>query len=219
MRPCLILAFFLLLCGSCANIRSTPKYELGKGKYLFKQGRDPYKQVHAFVVDDSLKIFDLRDGQEVMQRVTANSVFLKRSLDIDVSTIPFKYRPSVSGLPRQLTTDFNGNLYIGYRIDRFETKRRKTPVGIQPEYFHRGITMGMFMGLGSTAVTPWTTDNAITEEYNGLILSRGLAAMVAANNLTVGVGIGFDYLTDRDKDVWIYQNKPWYGLILGLNIN
>lgn len=42
--------------------------------------------------------------------------------------------------------------------------------------------------------------------------------MVGINNLTVGLGVGWDYVTDRDKDVWIYQNKAWYGLILGLNL-
>lgn len=34
-----------------------------------------------------------------------------------------------------------------------------------------------------------------------------------------GVGVGWDYLTDRDKGIWIYQNKPWYGLTVGLNLN
>jgi hypothetical protein len=57
------------------------------------------------------------------------------------------------------------------------------------------------------------------EEYNGMVLTRGLAFMVGINTLTVGLGVGWDYLTDRDKDIWIYQNKPWYGLTLGLNLN
>ncbi|MFN3840039.1 MAG: hypothetical protein ACK4RF_04960 [Cyclobacteriaceae bacterium] len=68
-------------------------------------------------------------------------------------------------------------------------------------------------------ISPWTTNNQITDEYDGFILSRGLSAMAGINNLTVGVAIGWDYLTDRDKVVWIYQNKPWVGLMIGLNIN
>lgn len=43
--------------------------------------------------------------------------------------------------------------------------------------------------------------------------------MIGVNNLTVGVGVGWDYLTDRDKAIWIYQNKPWIGVTIGLNIN
>jgi hypothetical protein len=79
--------------------------------------------------------------------------------------------------------------------------------------------MGVFGGLGSTSITPWTTNNAITEEYNGLVLSRGFALMLGVNDLTVGLGVGWDYLTDRDKNVWIYQNRSWYGLSIGLNLN
>jgi hypothetical protein len=58
-----------------------------------------------------------------------------------------------------------------------------------------------------------------TAEYSGFVLTRGLAAMVGVNDLTFGIGVGWDYLTDRDKDIWVYQNKPWYGLTVGLNLN
>ena len=43
--------------------------------------------------------------------------------------------------------------------------------------------------------------------------------MIGLKTLTVGFGVGWDYLTDRDKNIWIYQNKPWIGLTLGLNLN
>jgi len=134
-------------------------------------------------------------------------------------TVGFKYRPITQNLPRQLTTDFNGNVFFGYRIDRFRVHYEKTPVGIQKNRNHRGITAGVFGGIGSTTISPWTTGNLGTDEYNGLVLSRGIATMVGINNLTVGVGIGWDYLTDRDKSIWIYQNRPWYGLTIGLNLN
>jgi hypothetical protein len=68
-------------------------------------------------------------------------------------------------------------------------------------------------------MTPWTTNQGMTDEYNGFILSRGIALMIGVNNLTVGAGIGWDYLTDRDKDIWIYQNKAWYGLTFSLHLN
>ena len=87
------------------------------------------------------------------------------------------------------------------------------------ELKHSAITVGGFGGLGSAFISPWTTNYRTTDEYDGLVLSRGLAFMVGINSLTVGLGVGWDYLTDRDKDIWIYQNKPWYGITLGLNIN
>ena len=75
------------------------------------------------------------------------------------------------------------------------------------------------MSITPAFVSPWTTNYKTTDEYNAFILSRGFAAMVGFNNLTVGLGIGWDYITDRDKDIWIYQNQAWYGLTLSLNLN
>lgn len=134
-------------------------------------------------------------------------------------TVGFKYRPTSLNLPRQLDTDFNGNVYLGCRFDRFKISFKQTPIGQKKKYSHRALTFGGFGGIGSTAMTPWTTNNVISEEYNGLVITRGLALMGGINTLTVGVGVGWDYLTDRDKNIWIYQNKPWYGLTIGLNLN
>jgi hypothetical protein len=148
-----------------------------------------------------------------------NYFFVKNSFDVDVMTVAFKYRPGTAGLPRQLNTEFNGNAFVGYRIDRFRLKRVPTPFGTKNKVNHRALTFGAFGGLGSTTISPSTTQNQTSDDYNALILTRGLSIMVGINNLTVGLGAGWDYITDRDKEIWIYQNKPWYGLTVGLNLN
>ena len=89
-------------------------------------------------------------------------------------TVGFKYRPGTRYLPRQVNTDFNGNAFLGYRQDRFKVKYSHTPIGITKAYHHRAMTMGVFGGIGSSAVTPWTTNNLISDEYNGLVLTKGL---------------------------------------------
>lgn len=43
--------------------------------------------------------------------------------------------------------------------------------------------------------------------------------MLGVKALTVGIGVGWDNLVDRDTDIWVYQFKPWYGLTLSLNLN
>ena len=134
-------------------------------------------------------------------------------------TVPFKYRPATQNLPRQLAVDFNGSLFLGYRIDQYKLVFTNTPAGVVKKVRHRAITLGAFGGLGTTPITPWTTNGGTTDEYTGFILNRGISLMGGVNNLTVGVGVGWDYLTDRDKDLWIYQNKPWYGLTVSLNLN
>jgi len=163
---------------------------------------------------------DQPDGKEPESMVPSNGqVLFRRSFDVDVMTVPFKFRPATQNLPRQLNVDFNGNLFLGYRVDRYKLILIQTPAGILKKVRHRAITVGAFGGLGTTSITPWTTNNGTTDEYSGFILNRGISIMGGVNNLTVGFGVGWDYLTDRDKDVWIYQNKPWYGLTLSLNLN
>lgn len=208
-----------LLTG-CGALRDSPKYQLSDGVYAFRQQESRYIKTFVFVEADTVRILDNKSPfMPVIPLPTQAQFFLKYSFDIDAMTVAFKYRPATSDLPRQLNTDFNGNVFIGYRLDRFKIDIKDTPLGLRKHYYHRGITLGFFGGLGSTAVTPSTTSNLTLQEYNALILTRGIAIMIGVNNLTVGVGAGWDFLTDRDKNLWIYQNKPWYGLTVGLNLN
>lgn len=68
-------------------------------------------------------------------------------------------------------------------------------------------------------MSPTNTSFAIEEEYDGVIWSKGLAFIFAVNRFTTGFSLGFDSLLDKNKDVWIYQSKPWFGLAFGLNLN
>ena len=204
----------------CASISNNPSYQLADNVYWYKQKGTRYQKVWTYVNEDSIRVHSFTDPDKVIYpQISKDQFFLRRSFDIDIMTVYFKYRPARINLPRQLNTDFNGNIFLGYRFDRIRVKRHKSPFGTVQASFHRGFSAGVFGGIGSTAVTPWTTNNLITDEYNGLVLSRGIAAMYAVESLTFGFGIGWDHLTDRDKHIWLYQNKPWFGLTVGLNLN
>jgi len=43
--------------------------------------------------------------------------------------------------------------------------------------------------------------------------------LLAVQNISIAMGIGFDFLLDGNRDVWIYQNKPWLGFAVGINLN
>jgi hypothetical protein len=220
MKKIYVSIIILGFLNACGTLRNSPKYQLGDDVYRYRQKGIKYQKAWVYVHDDSIRIMSYKNPDEVLYpRPHTDRFFLKQSFDIDVMTVGFKYRPAVVNLPRQLNTDFNGNVYFGYRLDRFRVKKRTTPFGSKSVYSHRALTAGVFGGIGSTAITPWTTNNLIPDEYNGFILSRGISLMVGFNNYTVGLGVGWDYLTDRDKNVWIYQHKPWYGLTVGLNLN
>lgn len=216
----------ILFLSSCATLKETPRYQFADGEYLYRQKKDEYQAVYVDnqldEESDTLLLYPARRAYTPVFPQIAPAVdqyFLKKSFHFNLLTIPFKFRPSIEGFPSQLNSSFNGALFFGYRIDKFRMHYTFTPAGLKNEVLHWGVSAGIFGGFGSTPVTPWTTSNRTMDEYNGFVLSRGVAIMGSINKLTVGLGIGTDYLTDRDKDIWIHQNKAWYGLTIGLNLN
>jgi hypothetical protein len=216
-RDFIIFASAALLTG-CAGLKDLPKYQLKNDYYLFKQTGTKPVNVFVDVQEDTLRIIGAKNIV-VDVKYGDYQTLIKKSFDVDIMTVLFKYRPKTMDFPRQLNATFNGNLYLGYRVDRFKVHFKNTPFGTKREINHSALTFGAFTGMGIAAINPWTTNYRTTDEYDGLVLTRGIALMIGVNSLTVGVGVGWDYLTDRDKDIWIYQNKPWYGLTLGLNLN
>lgn len=214
----LLIIIMLVSLASCSSLTKGPKYEFSDRYYNLKQNGSSYQKVFVHLEDDSVKIFS-SDTVSITLHPKSIARFNRGSFDLDAMTEPFKYRPSSQGFPRQLNSSFNGNIYVGYRMDYFRLRYLKSPEGTSRKLSHTAFTIGGFGGIGSEPITPWTTNYQTTDEYSGFVLSRGLAVMIGANNLTVGLGIGWDQLTDRDKHIWIYQNKPWYGLVIGLNVN
>lgn len=208
-----------VLLSSCISSQKVHKDELGNGYYSLhhKQKGILPEKVYVAVTEDTVRVMYTDRQARIIE--SENEFLVKHSFDMDVMTVPFKYRPSASGFPRQLNTTFNGNAYVGYRIDRFQPSFKETPAGISKGLRHKAISIGAFGGLGSASINPWTTNNQITDEYDGFVVTRGLALFIGINSVTVGIATGWDYLTDRDKSIWIYQNKPWYGIAIGLNLN
>jgi hypothetical protein len=205
----------LIFLSACSGLKNTPSNQFADGYYRLHSPTHKPAKVYLKIEDDSITIFPSEFSAIQLQ----SPVFVRPTFDFDVLTIPFKYRPSSFNFPRQLDTDFNGNVYLGYRLDRFRVLDLSTPAGVKRQIRHRALSVGGFGGVGSSFVSAWTTNYRTTDEYSGLILSKGLALLAGINNYTVGVGVGWDTLTDRDKSIWIYQNKPWYGITIGLNIN
>lgn len=221
----LLLPFAVLLLARCSSVGTLTDSDLSSGKYFRVKkdgGRSDRALVHIEVQGDSIAVVTVDErglATGPRQPVSNGQVFMKPSLDIDVLVVVFKYRPEVPSLPSQLTADFNGNLFVGYRRDWYTVRETPSPFGARRKIRQKAISVGGFAGIGTTMVSPWTTNYQTTDEYNGFILTKGLSAMLGVKALTVGVGVGWDNLVDRDEDIWVYQFKPWYGLTLSLNLN
>jgi len=226
MKVFLNLCLSIVLLNSCSTIQNKAKYELSDGKYKLKTEGKKYN-CYVENSEDSITIYKLPDKLSISlpnkmhAHLPTNQRLIKLSLDIDVLTALVKVRQQIKNvLPTQLNTNFNGNIYVGYRTDIYQIKYKKDPRDIyQRQINHFGFSGGLFSGLSNTAVNPSTTYNAISTEYDGLVLQKGVAGIVAVNKLSIGVSVGFDNLLDKNNKTWIYEGTPWFGLMLGLNLN
>jgi hypothetical protein len=231
-----IFLFILFFC-RCTTTRDTPEYHFSDGYYTTKIYGGGPKKVYVkneeeialiypltkaggrFVVDTSLH------KQLTMPQLVADSAlngytFHKKSFDVDFLTIPFKYRPREKSLPRQFNTNLNGGVYLGYRNDSYLLRYKKNVLGkFERETTHLGLSFGGFVGLGGTAMNPWVTNDQIDMEYDGFVLTKGVASIIGINKVTLGLAVGWDNLLDRNKRVWIYQGNPWVGFAFGFNLN
>ncbi|MCU0352653.1 MAG: hypothetical protein MUD08_02775 [Cytophagales bacterium] len=236
-RTTLCGCLLVLALAGCGSLRESSKYAFKDGFYRVRPAGGRVARAYVAVAEDTIQSFPiLRDGNGQTQVDTSRRVvlvlaesvprslpsfgFVQSSFDLDVLTIPFKYRPVSQGFPRQFNTNFNGALYLGYRSDVYRLRYRRTPLGVyRRQVRHYGFSFGVFGGLGATAVNPWVTNNQVAAEYDGVVFSKGVAAIVGIDAFTFGLGLGFDDLLDGNRRVWIYQRRPWLGLTLGLNLN
>lgn len=233
---CQISFFISITLSSCGVLNKASKFQLSDGYYATKLKLSDNKVGKIYVqnAEDTLKIYEtLKDRKSIAVDTSKKpEIFLKNqtnpysslifrqpSLDIDFLTILLKYRPQIQGFPNQLNTNLNGAVYVGYRNDYYHIRYKKSPFTFSRYTTHYGFSFGTFAGLGATAINPSVTNNLISSEYDGVIFTKGLAAIIGIDAFTIGLTFGLDNLLDSNKKTWIYESKPWFGLAFGLNLN
>lgn len=212
------IVLIVILC-SCGAVSSITNDKL-TGDWKLKGDKvtviDLGSEVEIYTPDSCLLI---------QQKITSekkpyNFSLSSQSLDIDFIYMPLKFRPQTSQVPAQLNTNLNGQLYVGWRIDKvkFEYNRLvKNDWYLDRKKF--AFSSGIILGGGGTFISPTTTLQNYGGEYDGLVCTLGIATIFDYNNLTFGGTVAIDYLTNPHSNIWIYQRKPYIGLVIGLNIN
>lgn len=230
------LSYFIamLFLTSCNVLQKTSRTDFNQGYYKMKVSNTKSRVFLApqdtllvyFVTKPDTLVYGKSPITNILKPVDAkfvidkNPTFYKHTFDIDFLTIPLKFRPPQSGVPAQLNTNLNGAVYLGYRTDYFKPNYERSPSGKATwQIQNAGFSLGAFSGFGNTFMSPTNTSFVIEEEYDAVIWTKGIAFIFAVNRFTTGLSVGFDSLMDKNKDVWIYQSKPWFGLAFGLNLN
>lgn len=216
-----------ILLGSCKVFERASVHGLNNGTYKLNR-----THVYVEVTDSAVTVYPMQNGKinrtggNSLSFISADSahwqktVLKKQGLDIDITSVLMKYRPSVSGSPAQLSTDLNLALYAGWRRDRFTLENTTSPVGKNRcKISNRGYDVGFFAGPGATLISPFTTRGIRTDEYNGMVVQAGFAGFLETNMASFGLAVGFDHLLSPDRNVWIYNRKPWVGFVVGVALN
>ena len=226
---------FIGVFASCKTVEKASVHGLNSGYYQLKSDtiKAQDQAVYLDVTDEKIDIYhQIKSQPDKKQFLTIplnaitdslifkRMVFKKQSLDIDITSILLKYRPSVYGLPAQLTTDLNVALYVGWRHDYFQLMSKTDPLGRRYHKINsRGYDFGFFAGPGTTLVSPFTTRYRRTDEYNSMIIQTGIAGFIESNVASFGLAVGYDNLMNPDRKIWIYTNKPWVGFVVGIALN
>jgi hypothetical protein len=229
-----ILVILVLLSFSCVPLERISRHDFDSGYFKLKTPEIKSSEVYADFYGDSVVVhrvsgegkskkpdLSLFQGIRISEIKSGsflyNSTFFKNSFDFDLSTIITKYRPSSSEVPNQLSSNINAALYFGIRRDYYILKSHLSPLKAVKTYIrHIGFDAGVFAGIGITPVNPTVTNDQILLEYDGMVFQKGAAGFITIGNMSVGIALGFDRLLDKNSKVWIYNQKPWVGLVLGI---
>jgi hypothetical protein len=224
----------LVVAAGCAPLDEIYSHEFSSGYYRLKAPDTNSEKVYLNMNEDTLTVFPLTDNvksgridlsQSKSHQISSlrpgsdlhNSTFIRTSVDIDLSTVLLKYRPSKVDVPSQLNSNINGVFYTGFRKDYFKIKSNLSKINdIKTFIRHTGFDFGLFAGIGISPINPTVTGNNISQEYDGIVFQKGFSAFATYENMSVGFAVGFDNLLDNNKSIWIYNNKPWFGIMLGI---
>jgi hypothetical protein len=222
----------LLLFTSCSVVEQSSMHGFESGYYTVKTDTAIFKKAYLNIGEDSIKIYTPQ--VKTLQKPAAFSLslsgadsickypytFRRQTLDIDITSILLKYRPGKQGLPSEFTADFNAAIYSGWRWDYFSIKTKKDPFqNCRKTINSRGFDVGVFAGMGTTPVNPFSTYGVVADDYSGMIFQYGMAAFIETSFISFGLSAGFDALLTPDKKYWIYHNKPWLGFVVGIALN
>ena len=219
---------------SCTPVEKIAFHDLSTGYYKMKTPDNEPSKVYVKVNDDSIAVYrTIDEGKQISVDPSAprgtsiaairkgdpfyRSCFVKNSADIDLSTVLLKYRPARGGVPNQLNANLNAAIYVGFRKDYYKMVTNTSPLHEESTFCsHTGFDFGLFAGFGITQINPTVTKDKVSQEYDGIIFQKGVGLFITLERMSVGIVLGFDNLMDGNKNVWLYNQKPYIGLSLGI---
>lgn len=230
LKISIIICFNLFGCRSINTVTEIPAdiYSLSAKKYAALDTTAQIQPIQKRIFVDVKEKDSILNLQPLSERLKPLNVKMysiqnlklyRYTFDVDILTIPFKIRPSVGSFPEQLNANFSAAIYLGRRRDGYQVKSIGPKNSRKFKVNGVGYGYGGFLGIGSVTMNPFVTNQYIDYEYDGFVLNGGFAGIYDAKKFNLGFAVGADYLVDKNRKNWIYQGKPWFGILFGINLN
>ena len=170
---------------------------------------------------DSLAVFFVHYNPTLKKLEEKSPWFRYQStaFDMDLFTLPFKYRFATAGQPGQLEDKLNVGIHAGYRYDLGRYRTVYFRHNQRSEISSLSIGLGGFLCFAPAPVTSFNTHGLVQDDYQALGINYGVATTISLGSFSAGLALGVERLANRDRILWIYENKPWLGITFGLNLN
>ncbi|MFD2936235.1 hypothetical protein [Spirosoma flavum] len=141
------------------------------------------------------------------------------AFDLDLFTLPLKYRFATAGQPGQLDDKLNVGIHAGYRYDLGRYRTVYFRHHQRSEITSFSIGFGGFLCFAPATVTSFSTAGRVQDDYQALGINYGVATTLSYGSVSAGLALGVERLSNHDRILWIYENKPWIGVTVGINLN
>ena len=130
-------------------------------------------------------------------------------------TIALRFRGAVDTIPGTAQSGFNVGLAYGYRIN--SVRWRETKNAFNSNTSRIGAAGSILASLGATELSKSnTTGDAFSVGRSLPTVSLGAMLAISFNGLDMGLAGGWDHAVGGHADDWIYQGRPWWGVVLGV---
>jgi hypothetical protein len=231
----LVIGALILLCVSCVSAGKITRHDFDSGFYKLKNQGAKSARVYANVTEDSIILYsvvtagkkespDTSSGIAMKLRKTKTdkylykSCFSNNSIDIDLTSILFKYRQPKDDVPAEFSADLNFAVFLGFHKDFYKMTSSANKLHGEISIIRQiGYDLGIFAGIGTSPVNPTNTNNIINQQYDAMIFQKGFAGFISYGKMSLGLALGFDNLMDKNKPSWVFDQKPYLGLVIGIS--
>lgn len=157
----------------------------------------------GFTLDKDRPTFRYNQGQWFLQPITV--------------ALKFRGEAIRDTIPAQVEAGFNVGFAYGYKITKTWWHPHRNLFDQQTERV--ALAIAPLLSMGSVELSDKNTRDPKQQFVRRVpLLSYGLMVALSFNSVTVGGVRGWDKTFTKGTDGWVYEGKPWWGLVLGIDL-